>query len=183
MVNDGWSLSRGLQRRRRGQRKRLRRCQRERHRHRRRPRHPGMRRPANRRRPASKSAIARTTTGCVSLVEATPRGNGGEPGLGCGGPGEARSTDGTCGRATTPGGPEHSARALLQSTLGRTPTRFWGQRWSASALEEGSSTALLQSTQTDLFHASTTRSTAAACARKRCCRATLSTLVAGPPRN
>ena len=42
MVNDGWSLSRGLQRRRRGQRKRLRRCQRERHRHRRRPRHPGM---------------------------------------------------------------------------------------------------------------------------------------------
>ena len=29
--------------------------------------------------------------------------------------------------------------------------------------EEGSSTALLQSTQTDLFHASTTRSTDAAC--------------------
>ena len=48
-----------------------------RRRHRRRPRHPGMRRPDNRRRPASKSAIARTTTGCVSLVEATPRGNGG----------------------------------------------------------------------------------------------------------
>ena len=65
------------------------------------------------------------------------------------------------------------ARALLQSTLGRTPTRFWRQCWSASALEEGSSTALLQSTQTALFHASTTRSTAAACARKRCCRATL----------
>ena len=94
----------------------------QRHRHRSRPRHPGMRRPASQRRPASKSAIARTTTGCVSLVEATPRGNGGEPGLGCGGPGEARSTDGTCGRATTPGGPEHSAGALLQSTLGRTPT-------------------------------------------------------------
>ena len=60
----------------------------QRHRHRRRPRHPGMRRPANRRRPASKSAIARTTTGCVSLVEATPRGNGGCVSLmECGGPG------------------------------------------------------------------------------------------------
>ena len=54
----------------------------------RRPRHPGMRRPAKRRRSASKSAIARTTTGCVSLVEATPRGNGGCVSLmECGGPG------------------------------------------------------------------------------------------------
>ena len=41
--------------------------------------------------------------------------------------------------------------------------RFWRQCWSASALEEGSSTALLQSTQTALFHATTTRSTDAAC--------------------
>ena len=57
------------------------------------------------------------------------------------------------------------ARALLQSTLGRTPTRLWRQCWSASALEEGSSTALLQSTQTALFHASTTRSTDAACSK------------------
>ena len=41
--------------------------------------------------------------------------------------------------------------------------RFCRQCWSASALEEGSSTALLQSTQTALFHATTTRSTDAAC--------------------
>ena len=48
------------------------------------------------------------------------------------------------------------ARALLQKTLGRTPLRL------KKALEEGSSTALLQSTQTALIHASTTRSTDAA---------------------
>ena len=55
------------------------------------------------------------------------------------------------------------ARALLHSTLGRTPIRFWRQCWCAWVLEECSSAALLQSTQPALFHASTTRITDAAC--------------------
>ena len=54
--------------------------------------------PASELRPGSKSAIARTTTGCVRVWLSTPRGcasNGGYASLVCGGPGETTTTTGT----------------------------------------------------------------------------------------